>query len=142
MSKELEALKRIKRKLASHYDIDDEDDFNMIENVLELFDAIEKVPKVVDFNDEPISYVGHIIVIIDKERFDKDQLELKAFDVIREKEVNIHNFKKFIVQQDWTFEQYLDEVNDPNTDRHQFSYYRLIREEFDFLKEALKHESK
>lgn len=52
-------------------------------------------------------------------------------------EVNIHNFKKYIISQDWTYEQYVQEETDPNTNGHQFAYSMLSRAEFDCLKENI-----
>ena len=58
--------------------------------------------------------------------------------IIKEKDVDIHNFKEIIIKQDWTYEQYLDEEKDPNTSGHQFAYKLLTKKEFDLLKEWLK----
>lgn len=62
---------------------------------------------------------------------------LKAFEIIKEKEVDIHNFKEVIIKQNWTYEQYLDEENAPNTSGHQFAYKLLTQEEYDLLREVL-----
>lgn len=67
----------------------------------------------------------------------EDAKKLKALDVIKEKEVNVHNFKEILIKQEWAYEQYLDEENDPNTSGHQFAYKLLTQEEFDLLKEVL-----
>ena len=55
----------------------------------------------------------------------------------KEKEVDIHNFKEILIKQEWTYEQYLNEENDPNTNGNQFAYKLLTRYEYDLLKEVL-----
>ena len=135
MSKELTPLKAFKnlreqndflkqRNIPKENRFDDE--LKIIETALKKLENYEQNE---DFNKDVLNYA----FINDQDKIEK----LKALEIIKKKEVNIHNFKKFIIQQDWTFEQYLDELNDPNTNRHQFSYYRLIREEFDLVKKVL-----
>lgn len=57
--------------------------------------------------------------------------------IILLEEVNIHNFKEYIVFKDWTYEQYVEEETDPNTSGHQFAYKLLSREAFILLKENM-----
>lgn len=88
----------------------------------------------------PIDYDGKNYTRI-KDEFGEDfdiiKKSLKTLEIIKEKEVNVHNFKEIIIKQDWTYEQYLDEENDPNTSGHQFAHKLLTQEEYDLLKEEL-----
>ena len=72
-----------------------------------------------------------------EEETDIIEKELRALEIVKEKDVNVHNFKEVLIKQDWTYEQYLDEENDTNTSGHQFAYKLLIKEEYDLLKEVL-----
>ena len=67
----------------------------------------------------------------------QNQKQLQALEIIKEKEVDVHNFKEFLIKQEWTYEQYLDEESDPNTSGHQFAYKLLTQEEYNILREVL-----
>ena len=62
--------------------------------------------------------------------------ELKALEIIKEKRVDTRALIESL-EDDWTWEQYMDEEDDINTGGHQFSRDRLTHEEYELLKEAL-----
>ncbi len=111
MTKELEALKELRYYQNTWKD---KECFDIIETALKRLKDLEKW-----FLD------------------DEDYKKYKALKIIKEKEVNIHNFKAYLINQGWTYEQYLDEENEINTSGHQFAYNKLTQEEFDLLKEVL-----
>lgn len=61
---------------------------------------------------------------------------LKALEIIKKKRVDVRALIE-ILEDEWTWEQYMDEEDDRNTGGHQFSNYRLTQEEYDLLKEVL-----
>ncbi len=131
MSKELEALNEIKEKYKNDNGLLRR--LNVIETALkklEVYDMVEKLPmpKVEVLDDNKISYVGHNIVITDKEQFDKDQKKLKALEIIKEKKVEF----SFLYKSD-TVEEYnswLWAIIDHKV-------YTLVQEEYELLKEVL-----
>ena len=83
--------------------------------------------------------------IVDKITFEKFattdiKKALEVLQIIKEKEVDIHNFKYLIVGHDWSYEEYLDEESDQNTSGHQFAYEKLTEEEFNLLRWYLSNE--
>lgn len=62
--------------------------------------------------------------------------KLKALEIIKEKMVDARALIE-ILEDEWTWEQYMDEEDDRNTGGHQFSRDRLTQEEYDLLKEVL-----
>lgn len=117
MSKELEALEKLAHKNNTLTDEERKLYKDVIEVNLEMYEDL-------------------------KTKEMQTELELgekeTILNILIKKEVNIHNFKEFIIKQNWTYEQYLVEENDPNTNGHQFAYKLLTQEEFNVLKEALK----
>ena len=60
----------------------------------------------------------------------------QAFEIIKNKRVNTKSLIE-ILEDEWTWEQYMDEEDDINTGGHQFSRDRLTKEEYELLKEVL-----
>ena len=121
----------------------EKEDFDNVENTLKDYELMKQTEVVVadkKISDDDLEklkdqriFIGGIEPLFDEET----QNKLRALDVIKEKEVNVHNFKEILIKQEWAYEQYLDEENDPNTSGHQFAYKLLTKEEFDLLKEEL-----
>lgn len=101
----------------------------IIINALNRLNYIDKYK----FSDEDI----HIVQGMTFEDKVECIKKLKALEIIKEKEVDVHNFKEILIKQEWTYEQYLDEENDPNTSGHQFAYKLLTEEEYNILREVL-----
>ena len=155
MNKGLEALERIGNYETTYiayegavptvFDIKDTEDYDIIEAELKKVDELEN--KLLTKKQSNIVYLKHIEklehwneVCEDKiatlEMTNKRQREILR--IIKEKEVNVHNFKFYIVNEDWSYEQYLEEESDENTSCHQFAYQLLTQEEFDSLEEILR----
>ena len=146
MSKELEALDELKYK-GFYYSKDGIDmstfvqmRLDIIETALkrlEMYDLIEKLPmpKVEVLEDNKISYVGHDIVITDKEQFDKDQKKLKAIKIIKNKlmyEIEPFDFMDYDTYEDYHqnyFEQRYEDEND-------YPDWWLTKDEFELLKDV------
>lgn len=72
-----------------------------------------------------------------RQKFKTDTANVaKALEIIKKKKVNTRAFIE-ILEDEWTWEQYMDEEDDINTGGHQFSRDRLTQEEYDLLKEVL-----
>ena len=59
----------------------------------------------------------------------------EILEIIKNKRVNTRALIE-ILEDKWTWEQYIDEEDDINTGGHQFSRDRLTQEEYDLLKEV------
>ena len=122
----LEALERIKntqvKNATSPFDyvyIKDErkHELDIIETALKRLESVDKVGEM-------------FCCDVDK--------KLKALEIIKEKEINIQTFKKWIIDRDWSYEDYLTEIGDINVTDYYFSKIPLTQEEFDLLKEVFK----
>lgn len=108
-----------------------EENFNLIEKTLKDY---EKTLKDYEETDNQIYDSFEKFGINHR----KDLLKkLKVLEIIIEKDVDVHNFKEFIIKQHWTYKQYVKEENDENTSKHQFAYKLLTQDEFDLLKKEL-----
>ena len=76
------------------------------------------------------------IVPIHINRYNELSNKEKALEIIKEKRVDTRALIE-ILEEEWTWEQYMDEEDDANTGGHQFSRDRLTQEEYDLLKEVL-----
>lgn len=148
---ELESLNEVRQRLkyykeyvkdrlpnkANQIDNELNEELDIIETSLKRLEEHDKIFKKYDIKDmwlEPALYVIKNHFPMDTETQLK---KLKVLDIIEEKDVDVHNFKKIIIKQDWTYEQYIDEENDSNTSGHQFAYKLLTEEEFSLLKGVL-----
>lgn len=89
---------------------------------------------------EPISKLGQLEDIEEKHNIKStDDLDnrLTALEIIKEKDVDINAFKHWIIEKEWSYKDYVNEEDDPNTIGHQFAYKLLTENEFDLLKEVL-----
>lgn len=66
----------------------------------------------------------------------EDYRKARALEIVKEKRVDTRAFIE-ILEDEWTWEQYMDEEDDINTGGHQFSRDRLTKEEYNLLKEVL-----
>jgi len=143
MSKELtplEALEKLKNKPILSTDWDKRKtayDCNKLE-----YDTIEAALK--EVSEEDKVFLAHIksgkLHPLTTKCY-QDLLEKqRALEIIIEKKVNVYNFTEFLIKQEWTYEQYLDEENDTSTSGHQFAYKLLTPEEFYLLKKVLSWE--
>lgn len=140
MTKELEALERINQKFVqkewNNKPRETEKDFDTIETALKELIEYKKVFEKLNLDISDSVDLENWIKLA-QFHYENKNKKLKALEIIKEKEVNVHNFKEIIIKHKWNYEQYVDEENDPNTSGHQFAYKLLTQEEYDLLKEVL-----
>lgn len=116
-------------------------------------EALEEISLLVDVRKE---HINKYLIIIEKELEDYEYLKQsneelqklntnygkridkleKILEIIKEKMVDARALIE-ILEDEWTWEQYMDEEDDRNTGGHQFSRDRLTKNEFDLLREVL-----
>lgn len=121
--KGLEALKEYKSQQQG-VNVYADEYLDIIENELKRLYELEKTTLT-------FSNVQQIMLELEKSK--------KAIEIIKAKRVDTRALIE-ILEDEWTWEQYMDEEDDINTGGHQFSRDRLTQNEFDLLREVLKDE--
>ena len=131
-----------------------DEEFSIYEEYLEQFDIVEDALNELHERREMMQRFNEASVpsVIDDDTYKKLQTTLtysdvqsliltrdkyeQALKIIKEKRVDARALIE-IFEDEWTWEQYMDEEDDINTGGHQFSRDRLTQEEYELLKEVL-----
>lgn len=118
----LEALNDLREYWLNHLPLS-------VKDGLKIVKVLEKEHKALEIIKKKLPPLMRTLILI------RNKYE-QAFEIIKNKRVNTKALIE-ILEDEWTWEQYMDEEDDINTGGHQFSRDRLTREEYELLKEVL-----